>query len=281
MKLKYLLILCIFCPFAVFAQSTERLLIFAGSASKPATELAAEAFTAKTGAEVDLIFGGAGYVLSQMQLGRTGDIYFPGTSDYMDTALEKELVLPHTVKDIAYLVNVINVRKGNPHQITQLSDLAKPGLRIAIGNPNAVAVGLYAVEIIEQNLNPEQIEKLRSNIVHYPESAVKTVTALSLGTVDAVVGWHVFEHWDSSRIETIKLKAEQIIRVGCMPIAVSTFSQNPELASEFIDFISTGAGQKFYRDNHLFVTTEDVASFIGEEKPIGGNYALPQTWRHE
>lgn len=45
----------------------ERLMVFAGAASKPPTEEVAKAFEAKTGVKVDISFGGSGTVLSQKQ----------------------------------------------------------------------------------------------------------------------------------------------------------------------------------------------------------------------
>ena len=57
--------------------SSKRILIFAGAASKPATEEAIKIFQEKTGFAVDVIFGGSGFVLSQMKLTKKGDLYFP------------------------------------------------------------------------------------------------------------------------------------------------------------------------------------------------------------
>ncbi|MEW5921902.1 MAG: molybdate ABC transporter substrate-binding protein [Bacillota bacterium] len=254
------------------------LLVFAGAASKPPTELAAAAFTEKTGVKVELIFGGSGYVLSQMELGKTGDLYFPGSSDYMEIAKAKGLVFPETEAYIVYLVNAINVQRGNPHNIQSLRDLTRPGLKVAIANPEGVCVGLYAVEILEKNLSPGELELLRANIVNYPESCEKTATAISLGTVDAVIGWEVFEHWDPERIETVPLKPEEIVRVGYIPIAVSTFSGNKELAAQFIDFLLSPEGRRFYKQYQYFTTPEQAFAYIGEERPVGGYFELPEGW---
>ena len=79
--------------------AADSLMVFAGAASKPPTEEAAKAFEAKTGVKVDVIFGGSGYVLSQMMLGKKGDIYFPGSSDYMELAKKKDVVFPETEKN--------------------------------------------------------------------------------------------------------------------------------------------------------------------------------------
>lgn len=259
-------------------QGGNSLLIFAGAASKPPTELAAAAFTEKTGVKVELIFGGSGYVLSQMELGKTGDLYFPGSSDYMELAKDKYLICPETEAYIVYLVSAINVQRGNPHHIQSLTDLARPGLKVAIANPEGVCVGLYAVEILEKSLSPMELEQLRANIVNYPESCEKTATAISLGTVDAVIGWRVFEYWDPERIETVSLKPEEIVRVGYIPIAVSTFSRNKELAAQFIDFLLSPEGQKYYKEYSYFTTPEQAFGYLGEERPVGGYFELPEGW---
>ena len=256
----------------------ESLLVFAGAASKPPTELAAAAFSEKTGVKVELIFGGSGYVLSQMELGKTGDLYFPGSSDYMEIAKAKGLVFAETERNVVYLVNAINVQRGNPHNIQGLGDLARPGLKVAIANPEGVCVGLYAVEILEKNLSAGELELLRDNIVNYPESCEKTATSISLQTVDAVIGWRVFEHWDPQRIETIPLKPEEVIRVGYIPVAVSTFSGNRALAVRFIEFLLSAEGQQFYEEYQYFTTPEQAFAYVGEERPVGGYYELPEGW---
>jgi molybdate transport system substrate-binding protein len=191
-------ILCVFAvlSFLSFGQTprscADELLVFAGAASKPPTEEAAKAFEKKTGVKVNVTFGGSGFVLSQMTLARKGDIYFPGSSDYMEIAKKKGFVFPETEQYVVYLVPAINVQKGNPKGIKSLRDLTGPGLRVAIANPDGVCVGLHAVEIVEKNLASEEKAAFRNNLVNYTESCEKTATAVSLKTVDAVIGWKVF-----------------------------------------------------------------------------------------
>lgn len=259
----------------------KSLLVFAGAASKPPTELACEAFFKKTGIRVDVTFGGSGYVLSQMQLGQTGDIFFPGSSDYMDIARDKGLILPDTERPVVYLVSAINVARGNPHGIKTLSDLARPGLRVGIANPEGVCVGLYAIEILEGALSADELAGVRANIVNFPESCEKTATSISLGTVDAVIGWSVFEHWDPERIETISLQPGQITRIGYIPVAVSRFSKNVDLAKQFIEFITSEEGSQFYRQFKYFATIAEAEAYIGVSKPVGGHYKLPEEWISE
>lgn len=265
--------------FFSLAQGEEkRILVYAGAASKPPTEEAAKAFEKKTGIKVDVIFGGSGYVLSQMMLSKKGDIYFPGSSDYMEVAKKKGAVIPETEKIVVYLVPAINVQKGNPKNIKSLKDLARPGIKVVIANPEGVCVGAYAVEIIEKNFTPKEKEQFRKNIVGYAESCEKTATAISLKTADAVIGWRVFHYWDPERIETIPLKPEQIERIGYIPIAISSYTKNRELAQKFIDFVLSEEGKRIFRKYHYFMTPDEAFAWIGTKKPVGGEYIIPQEW---
>jgi len=264
--------------FATSVLAEKRLQVFAGAASKPPTEEAAKVFEKKTGIKVDLAFGGSGFVLSQMMLAKTGDIYFPGSSDFMELAKKKGAIFPETQRNVVYLVQAINVQKGNPHKIRTLNDLTRPGLRVAIANPEGVCVGLYAVETIEKHLTQAEKAALRKNLVNYTESCEKTATAVSLKAVDAVIGWSVFEHWDPKRIETVPLKKQEVSRIGYIPAAVATYTKNRALAQKFIDFLLSAEGRAIYRKYHYFMTPDEASGWIGAKKPVGGEYVLPPEW---
>ena len=259
----------------------ESLLIFAGSASKPATEEVAKLFEKKKGVHIDIIFGGSGFVLSQMALTHQGDLYFPGSSDYMEIAKQKGLTLPKSERVILYLVPAINVQKGNPKNIHSLSDLAKPGIKVAIANPEGVCVGAYAIEILEKNFTPKQKEQFRKNLVGYTSSCAKTANAIALKQADAVIGWRVFSYWNPEKIETIPLKASQIVRIGYIPIAISKFSHNPKLAQEFIDFLDSPEAKKIFRKYHYFTSLKEAQNYIGAKKVVGGIYKVPKRWLQE
>jgi molybdate transport system substrate-binding protein len=266
--------------FAQDAQSASRnLLIFAGAASKPATEEAIKGFREKTGIGVNVTFGGSGFVLSQMKLAQRGDLYFPGSSDFMEVAKKQGLVFPESERMIAYLVPAINVQKGNPKQIQTLKDLTRNGVRVAIANPAMVCVGLYAVEIVEKNLSPAEKEKLRKNLVNYTESCEKTANVISLRAVDAVIGWRVFQYWDPERIETVYLRPEEISRIGYIPIAVSKYTQDRSAARTFIDFLLSSEGKASFRKFHYLMDPQEARRFTQRDTPVGGEYLLPKEWK--
>jgi molybdate transport system substrate-binding protein len=264
------------------AQSApKRIMVCAGAASKPPTEEAIKQFEQKTGLGVDVIFGGSGFVLSQMKLSKKGDLFFPGSSDFMELAKREGLVFHESEKVIVYLVPAINVQKGNPKKIFSLKDLARDGVRVAIANPEMVCVGTYAVEIIEKNLTPSEKVKFKRNLVNYTESCEKTASIISLRGVDAVLGWEVFQYWDPERIETILLRAETIPRIGYIPIAISRFTGDRPLAQRFIDFLLSPQGKAIFQKYHYLMDLREARRFTKVDTPVGGEYPLSDEWKAE
>ncbi len=271
-------LLILFIPSPLLASSGS-LMIFAGAASKPPTEEVAKIYKQKRGGEVQVTFGGSGFVLSQMKLARKGDVYFPGSSDFMEKAKREGLVFPDTERIVAYLIPAINVQKGNPHSIHSLKDLLKPGIRLAIADPDRVCVGTYAVEVIEKNLNSEERALFRKNLVTTVESCEKTANIISLKGVDAVIGWEVFRHWDSERIETVFLKPEEVPRIGYIPAAVSRFTRNRSQAEQFVSFLISSEAKGIFKRHGYLMTIEEAKKYALPSTPVGGEYLLPMGWR--
>jgi molybdate transport system substrate-binding protein len=255
--------------------ATKELAVFAGSASKPPLDDAAIAFEKKTGVKVYLTYGGSGTVLSQMELAKTGDVYIPGSPDYLVKAEKKQITDPATTKILAYLIPAICVQPGNPQNIKSLADLSKAGLKVGIGNPDSVCVGLYAIEILDSN---NLLKSIFPNIVTQATSCDATATLISLKSVDAVMGWSVFQDWDPQRIERVLLKPEQLPRLAYIPAAVSTFSKDKVLAAQFIDFLVSPAGQDIFKKWGYNVTEAEARKFAPQAK-VGGEYQLPEAYK--
>jgi len=233
---------------------------------------AAKLFEKETGVGVTLHFSGSGTMLSQMKMSRRGDVYIPGSQDYMEKARKDGVVVGATEKTLAYLVPAIVVRKGNPLGIRDLSDLAHPGVRVAIGDPRSVCVGLYAVEIMRKAGLMDAIGK---NIVTLAESCSKTASVLAMNAVDAVIGWDVFAAWNPGEMETVPLEPAQIPRIAYIPAAVSTYSKRPDEAGAFVDLLAGPEGRAIF-DKWGYLATEEEARKLAPQATVGGSYDLPE-----
>lgn len=257
----------------------ERILFMAGAAAQPVVEPLAKAFEAATGIKVDVSIGGSGMLLSQIKLSRQGDVYFPGSIDFIDKAAKEGLIDESTVTPVVYLVPAINVQRGNPHDIASLKDLCRPGLKVAIAQPETVCLGVFAVELVERLFTPEEKRAFRANLVTYTESCEKTATAISLKTVDAVIGWSVFEHWNPELIQSVKLPPEEVVRISYLAVAVTKNSLHVEAAKKFVEFMKSPEGLEFFKKFHYFTTPGEALEYLGAERPVGGTpYEVPAEW---
>jgi molybdate transport system substrate-binding protein len=136
-------------------------------------------------------------------------------------------------------------------------------------------VGLYAAEILDK---AGLSESLRPQVATYAESCAKTANLVALESVDAVIGWRVFQYWAPDEVEAVYLEPDQIPRIGYVPIAVSGSSKQPALARQFIDFVTSEEGKAIYENWH-YLTSEEEARQFATEATVGGEWELSEGWR--
>jgi molybdate transport system substrate-binding protein len=248
------------------------LMIFAGSASQPPLEEAAKVFEKKTGIPVTLHLGGSGAMLSQIRLTGRGDLYIPGSPDYLEIAREQNLVEGEATI-LAYLVPAIIVAKGNPLRIQSLDDLARPSLKVGMADPDGVCVGLYAVEVMTAN---GLDQKVKPNLRGQVESCARAASMIPLGMADAVLGWREFAAWNPAAMEAVLLRPEQIPRLAYVP-AVKIRGGNAQGAAAFITFLTSAEGEAIFRKWGYLTREADVRPLAPQAR-IGGIYRLPEGW---
>lgn len=239
-------------------QQQRTVAAFCGAASKPVLEEATEIFEKNTGVRVELNLGGSGTMLSQMKMAKTGDLYIPGSHDYMIRAVSDGVVYPETIKTFAYLIPAIIVQKGNPKNIKSLEDLAKPGIKVGIGDPESVCVGEYAVDILNHTNLLKEVEE---NIVVHAASCDATAALITMGSVDAIIGWSVFESWNPDKAEAVLINPESIPKISCIPGAISTYSKNRADAEKFLNFLGSSEGRKIFEKYGYITTLEDAKKY--------------------
>lgn len=227
---------------ALAAPPTE-LLVFAGAASKPVLDEAAALMSQELPVRLLFSYGGSGAVLTQMELARKGDLYIPGSHDWLERAVERGLVDPATRVDFVYLRPALLVRKGNPKGIKSLADLAQPQVRAALADPRSVCVGEYGQRVLQR----AGLQAILFPRLARAASCEAVANLLATGTVDAVLGWDVFVHWFPGVVEEVPLPPELVPEQATVPGAVSVFSQHPALALQALQWLAGPKGQALWR----------------------------------
>ncbi|MEW6359830.1 MAG: extracellular solute-binding protein [Planctomycetota bacterium] len=223
----------------------KALYLYCGAGIRPPADEIAQAFAAETGVKVVCDYGGSGVLLSKMKLSQSGDLYMPGEIEYIETA--EKLGLMTSKKPACYFIPVILVKKGNPKKIEKLEDLARPGLRIGLGNPEACAVGKICEKMFEKNrLDREAIKK---NTAFSSVTVNELGIQIKTGQLDATIVWDAIGAYYADCADVIPIPLEKNI-ISHVAIGALKFSKNPALAEQFIAFVTGEKGKAIFVKHH-------------------------------
>jgi len=274
MKKILLCLVCIFITLSTSQAADQKIMVFCAAVTKPPLEEAAEIFKRSTGIHVDLTFGGSGALLSQLKLSRKGDVFIAASPDYIIKAERDKVVEPRSQKNLAYLIPALNVLSGNPKGIKEIADIAKPGVRVGICNPETAAIGLMGIEILEK---AGLLKSVMKNVVTQAPNIGALEGLLVMKKVDAIIGWGVLQGWAPGKVETIFLKPDQVPRLSYIPASITTYTQNKETAAKFLDFLSSADGKKIFTKWGYAVIEDQIKKYAPKAR-IGGEYILPPNW---
>ncbi len=215
---------------------------------KPMDEIAKE-FEKEYKVKVLCDYAGAGYLLAKIEATKSGDIFMPGDYIYVRKLLDKGEIIEY--KNFTKHIPVIVVPKDNPKNITCFEDLAKPGVRLAIGDEN-IAIGVAIKKILAkaEKYHPGISEKIMENVV-VKGATVKQVLLYAIeGQVDAAVVWRADALENKDKVDIIPINESYNV-IKSVPIAILKFTKDKELARKFYEFVLTKGKEIF--EKHGFV----------------------------
>ncbi len=141
MRLSLLLIVCLWAGSA----TAERIVVFAAASLKlPLDEIAAR-WTAQTGDEIALAYGGSGAMAQQILQGAPAQVFLSANPEWMNVVEAADLLVPGSRADL--LTNhLVVIGPPDAEPMLQLSELpARLGDgRLAVGQVGSVPAGIYA-----------------------------------------------------------------------------------------------------------------------------------------
>jgi len=235
---------------ATTAAPQESILVFSGAGLKAPMEDAGTAFTQKYGIGVQYSYGGSGVLITQMNLTHKGDVFIPGSTNEWKTAKAQGLVDSYQL--VAYHVPVIVVQKGNPKNIATLKDFAQPGLKIALGDVDATAIGKAGAKMFRKLNITADVEK---NVVTRTPTINELVTIMSAGQADAAI--LTLDNVKADKMDMIEIPLT-VNEVLITPIGVTTFTQNPDAAAQFVAFVASDEGKAIFAKHGFPIYPDQV-----------------------
>ena len=237
------------------AEKPQSLMVYCGVGMRKPMDEIGSLFKEKYGISINYNYAGSGHLLNQVELAQMGDVYQPGAMYYLDIAREKSFI--DYEKLVACHVPVIAVPKGNPANITCLADLTKPGVRVAMGDPKACAIGKVGNNILEKNGIKDAVE---DNIIARGATVNALIVYVSTGDVDAAITWRESVLFAPDNTDFVEIPENENI-IKTIPIGVLTFSENKEYARNFVDFVTSDEGKAIY-EKYGFVPYPDESQGV-------------------
>jgi len=262
MNLRRIVIITVVCvgisigllAFARAAHAGTSLTVHAGAGIRPPLDELGQAFEKKTGVRVDYNYKGSGCLLADICFSKKGDAYIPGELFYIEQAKERGFLAQSRV--VASMSTVLIVQKGNPKNIKSLKDLVRPGLRIGLGDPEAVAVGRSANESLTKAGVVRDVQK---NVVMKALNVVELGIGVKLKHLDAAIVWDATAHLFKDEVERFDLPDKWRVD-SPIPVCVLTFSEHPSEAKSFMDFLASEEAAKIFRAHGYGVPKAELAS---------------------
>jgi len=132
---------------AGFAQSPDELIVFTAASLTGAFGEIGEIYENETGIHVAFNFDGSQALRTQLENGAYADLFASANTKQMNAVRESRLMNNSSVAIFTRNKLSLIIPKDNPAKITNLSDLARPGVKIVMGTKD-VPVGDYALQII-------------------------------------------------------------------------------------------------------------------------------------
>lgn len=227
---------------------TGTLIVFAAASLADAFGEIGDRFeAAHPGVEVVFNFAGSQQLAQQLYQGAPADVFASANQEQMDVAIESGRVSAGTSQVFAGNRLVVVYPKENPAGLTELKDLATPGLRLILAAAE-VPAGKYALEVLSKAekdpaLGASFREQVLNNVVSYEENVRAVLSKVVLGEADAgIVYVSDAAQEDAETIGQIEIP-EALNVVALYPIAPVNDSGNAELAQTFIEFVLSPEGQ--------------------------------------
>ncbi len=231
----------------VYAQDEGELVVFAAASLTEAYESIGAAFEAENpGVSVLFNFGGSSTLAAQLVQGAPADVFASANDAQMQIAIEEERVV-EPVQVFANNRLVLVTPIDNPAAIRSLQDLANPGLRLIVAAPQ-VPVRAYTDRMLERLVEDPAFgvayrDAVVGNIVSEEPNVRQVAAKIALGEADAGVIYLSDVTPDIADDVLMFNIPDEINVLAAYPIAVTSDTKRPELATRFVDFVLSDDGQ--------------------------------------
>jgi len=224
---------------------TAELVILAGNSFIPPTEALIEGFTEKTAIEATYTTGGSEDLLPHVKAKQQGDVFI--THDpYMDYTRDAQAYSDHVA--VGFVAPVLAVQKGNPKDIQSIEDLTKPGVKVALSDPQYSTCGEMVRDLLKKKGIYEEVMENVGNRLTKGHSNLGNL--LKAQTVDAVIMWNGVANTFKEHLDVVKTPYEYDEEIRVHVIGLN-YSDQPDAVKQFINFVRENGQETFAEHGYV------------------------------
>ena len=228
------------------AEQPKELTVFTAASLTGAFTEIGQMYKNETNISVAFNFDGSQVLRTQMKNGAYADIFVSANTKQMNLLKNEKFMNNSSIIVFTKTKPVIIVPKDNPAKIQNISDLAKPGLKIVIGTKD-VPIGDYTLQILAKLANdsafgPEFKKKVMANVVSNETNVNYITSKVALGEADAGVAYNSDITKDlASKITKIQIPDKYNV-IASYPMGILGQSKYIAQAEEFIALVKSDKG---------------------------------------
>ena len=229
------------------AQGKQLTVFAAASLTDAFTEIGQSYHAQHPDINVSFNFDGSQILRTQIEQGAYADVFASANMRHMNALRDEGLMNNSSVTVFAKNKLAIIVPKANHAHVSNVSDLARPEIKLVIGTKDTPC-GEYTLQMLSKTANdtaygPEYKNRVLANVVSQEPNVDGIVTKVVLGEADAgIVTISDVSSQYKDKVEKVMIPDTFNI-VAQYPIGVISGSKNAQQAQNFVDLVNSPAGQ--------------------------------------
>lgn len=191
--------------------------------------------------KVDFNFGGSGALQQQISQGAPADMFFSASESDFNALIDNGSISEENAVNLLQNELVL-VTPADNQTVTSFDDITDAS-QIAVGTPESVPAGKYAVETFESMNIAEEIEPL----LVYAEDVRSVLTYVERGEVDAGLVYRT-DALTSDSVEIADTAPEAAHEPIVYPAGMINGSNNAEAAETFFEFLQSEEALAIFED---------------------------------
>jgi molybdate transport system substrate-binding protein len=223
-------------------EGPRELTVFAASSLGAAFDELGTAFEAQhEGVTVTFNLGPSDGLAAQIASEGTADVFASASQTWMDAVAQDPGVDGRV--DVATNRLVVVTPPDDPAGVATIEDLAEPGVQVVLA-AEGVPVGDYAREALE---NAGIADAVLANVVSNEEDNASVVAKVAAGEADAAIVYTSdVSAAAANDVRAVEIPADVNV-VASYPIATVVGTERGDLATAFVDLVTSDEGQAILR----------------------------------